>query len=452
MAGRGAVRKRCGCITIDPDTGRKTQLGSKCPKLKRPSGGWSATHGTWTYTLGITDATGKRRQVSKSGFPTRDDAQAALDKVRAKHTQGIAVVDRPTVAEYLRDWMDMKRPHLKASSVSQYEGLIRRVLVPHLGRLRLDDLRQTHIRGAFDAYLSDPTRTRTRAGGRTTIKRCKAVLRSALGDAMREGLVERNVAALVKLPPAPSSKAVVWSRAHEARWRAEVARLMGEGHTVGQARKLAPRPSGVMVWSPMHLGQFLDHTADHRLYALFFLLGTRGLRRGEVCALQWDDIDHDHSTLTIERQCVMVDGRPMIDTPKSEAGTRTIALGKEGVDVLKAHRRRQAQERLALGVGDTKWMFTDDRGQRLNPTHLAYLFTRLVISADLPPIRTHDIRHTAATLMLASGSNAVTVRDTLGHSDVSLTLGVYSSLLEEVAQASADAVASFIPRKARTAP
>lgn len=142
----------------------------------------------------------------------------------------------------------------------------------------------------------------------------------------------------------------------------------------------------------------------------------------------------------------------MIDTPKSEAGTRTIALGKEGVDVLKAHRRRQAQERLALGVGDTKWMFTDDRGQRLNPTHLAYLFTRLVISADLPPIRTHDIRHTAATLMLASGSNAVTVRDTLGHSDVSLTLGVYSSLLEEVAQASADAVASFIPRKARTAP
>lgn len=449
MAGRGAVRKRCGCTEIGPD-GSKTQVGSKCQKLKRPGGGWSATHGTWSYTLGVTDSMGKRRQVSKSGFATREDAQAALDKVRTQHAQGIAVIDRPTVAEYLDDWMRMKQSHLKQGSFSQYHGLIDRVLVPHLGRIRLDELRPAHVRAAFDKYLSDPARKRTRAGGLTTIKRCKAVLRSALGDALREGLVERNVASLVKLPSPPSSRAVVWSKAHEAKWRAEVDRLVQEGHTLVKARTLAPKPSGVMVWSPAHLGALLDHTAEHRLYALFYLLGTRGLRRGEVLGLQWEDIDNEHGTVSVQRQRVMVRGKPVTDTPKTASGIRTIALGKEGVEVLKSHRRRQAEERISLGRGDTRWIFTDDTtGTPLSPTSAAHQFKQLLRAADLPPIRLHDLRHTAATLMLASGSDAVTIRDTLGHSDVKMTLGVYSSLLEDVAQTSADAVASFIPRKAR---
>ncbi|MBW4813452.1 site-specific integrase [Rhodococcus qingshengii] len=441
MAGLGAIRKRCGCRDEDGN-----QLGTRCPQLKRKNGGWSATHGLFSWHLGVTDPTGKRRQLSRSGYATKEDAQDALDKVRQQYAQGIIVTDRQTLATYLDDWMVQKRGHLKAGTISQYEGLIARVIVPHLGSIKIDELRPAHIRRAFDAYLADTTRAKTRAGGLTTIQRCKAVLGSALGDAEREGLVERNVARLVKLPSAPSSKAVVWSKSIEARWRAEVDRLIEEdGITRKAAREKAPRPSGVMVWGPRHVGAFLDHTADHRNYALWYLLLTRGLRRGEVTGLQWSDIDWEYSTLTVARQRIILDSRVVVETPKSESGKRTIALGVEGVEVLKAHRTAQAKARLAAGVGSTDWIFTDPAGQPLNPAHVAGEFSQLIRKADLPPIRTHDTRHTAATLALASGSDLVTTRDQLGHSNLKVT-SRYLSMLEEVAQTGADNVAAFIPR------
>ncbi|UZG58004.1 site-specific integrase [Rhodococcus opacus] len=442
MAGQGAIRKRCGCR----DENDK-QLGSKCPKLKRPGGGWSATHGQWSYSIGITDTTGRRRHVSKGGFATKDDAQQALDKLRAQHAKGVVVVDRPTVEQYLGEWMQHKRTQLKRGSILQYQGLIDRILIPHLGRVRLDELRPAHIRRAFETYLASP-RARTRAGGLTTVQRCKAVLGSALGDAEREGLVERNVARLVKLTSPPSSKAAVWSKSIEARWRSEVQRLLAEGHTIRQARHLAAKPSGVMVWSPRHVGTFLDYVADDRNYAMWFVLVTRGLRRGEAAGLQWADIDWEFSTLTVARQRILLDGKVRIETPKSESGTRTIALGSEGVELLKAHRTAQLKERLAMGAGDSEWIFTDTAGRPMNPAHLARDFKRLTREADLPPIRTHDTRHTAATLALASGSDLVTTRDQLGHSNLKVT-SRYLSMLEEVAQSSADNDVAFIPRAGR---
>ncbi|WP_186301278.1 site-specific integrase [Rhodococcus sp. WB9] len=379
--------------------------------------------------------------MSKGGFTTSADAQAWIDGVRAKHAKGIRVVDRPTVESYMAGWMKHKRAHLKKGSVTQYEGLIARIIVPHLGHIKLDELRAHHIRAAFDSYLADPTRAKTRAGGITTIQRTKAVLSSALADAERESLVDKNFARLVKLPSAPSSKAQVWTKAHEARWRAGVQEFRDAGHTLIESRALVPKPSVVMCWSPRHVGAFLDHVEDDRNYALWWILLTRGLRRGEATGLQHQDIDEEYGTLTIARQRIAEDhGVVRIETPKSESGRRTIALGKEGLEVLNAHRKAH---RDVIGP----WLFTDDHGRPLNPRIVARDFKRLTRGADLPPIRLHDTRHTAATLALASGTDLATARDQLGHSSIKIT-SRYLSMLDEVAQTSADNVVAFIPRRA----
>lgn len=126
-------------------------------------------------------------------------------------------------------------------------------------------------------------------------------LRSALNDAVREGLIVTNPAALVKMAGGKRPKALVWTVEREARWRGAVAAHIAAGKTPPEARAPAPRPSPVMVWRPDHLGAFLDVAAGDRLYALFHLIAYRGLRRGEAAGLEWQDVDLDGAAVTVRR-------------------------------------------------------------------------------------------------------------------------------------------------------
>ena len=112
--------------------------------------------------------------------------------------------------------------------------------------------------------------------------------------------------------------------------------MLMKGRSLKRARLLATKPSPVMVWTPAQLGAFLDEATDHRLYALWHLLSHRGPRRGESIGLEWPDIDLNAGTATIERQRIAVIGKVIEDTPKSDAGGRTVALGRDLIEVLKA--------------------------------------------------------------------------------------------------------------------
>jgi integrase len=179
-----------------------------------------------------------------------------------------------------------------------------------------------------------------RPTGPSALQRMRAMLRSCLNDAKREELITSNPAELVKLPSGKAPSAKVWTTPRERAWRAEVQALIEQGKSAKVARHDASVPSSVMVWTATHLGRFLNAVAEDRLYALWFFVGTRGLRRGELLGLRWGDIDWDAATVTFERQLVNVPGEVMEDKPKSDAGGRVIALGGEGVTVLKAHRAR----------------------------------------------------------------------------------------------------------------
>lgn len=250
----------------------------------------------------------------------------------------------------METWLAGKAHELKPNTHAHYGRYAIR-WGTYIGRVKLDELRVQHLTAAFDDIadrneLIRRGRIKARPTGPSAMQRMRAMLRSCLGDALREGLVTVNVASLVKLPSGKSPRAEVWTKGREKAWRDAMDSLVREGRSPKQARNEAPTPSSVMVWTATHLGQFLDDVADDRLYALWHILGTRGLRRGEVLGLQWGDVDWEHATLTIERQLVNVVGTVMEDRPKSDAGGRVIALGTEGQSVLKAHRAAQKRDRL----------------------------------------------------------------------------------------------------------
>ncbi|MBA2307999.1 MAG: site-specific integrase [Pseudonocardiales bacterium] len=209
-----------------------------------------------------------------------------------------------------------------------------------------------------------------------------------------------------------------------------------------------------MVWRPDHLGAFLDHAAEHRLYALWHLIAFRGLRRGEACGLEWPEVDFKRGAVTIIRERIVVDGDVCEDTPKSNAGERVIALDEGTVAALKAHRKQQLADRMAWGEAwvESGKVFCREDGSPLHPNAVSDMFIDdLTVAAGLPPIRLHDLRHGAASLMLAAGVDMKVVQETLGHSSVVLTANTYTSVYTEVATAAAEATARMVPRARRDA-
>jgi integrase len=256
----------------------------------------------------------------------------------------------------------------------------------------------------------------------------RRVLRAALNDAIREGLISTNAAALAKMPAiAKAPKAMVWTDKRVAEWE-----VTGE------------KPGPVMVWTPQQFGTFLDAIAEDPLYALFHLIGFRGLRRGEACAVEWDDFDWDAKTLTITRQLITTGGKRIEGRPKSDAGSRVISLEAGTIEVLKRH--RLASISTPPVHGHDKKVFRTRRGYTLDPNKITRTFLRLSCAADLPPIRLHDLRHVAASLLHASGADMKVIQETLGHSTVVLTANTYTSLFPEVAHEAAERAAAIVPR------
>lgn len=440
--GAGRILKTCGCRDAD---GRR--LNQKCPKLRRPNGSYAPTHGTYAYRWAFTDASGKRRHLSKSGFATRDDAQAALDKVRRSHAQGIDVANKQMVGEYLDEWLASKYD-LKASSRSQYRGYIDRVLRPHIGNIPLSDLRPQHVTRGLEDYLRRKDRPHTRNAGLTTTQRARAVLRSALTDAVKDGLIERNAASLARIRSTPRAKARVWTHAVEAEWRHEVDRLVDAGVSRWDARKHAPKPSGVMILRPDQLATILDAVADTRDYPLWLFLIATGVRRGELAGLRWSSVDLDLGTATIERARVSVRGVVREETPKTSNSVRTIALGDDLTAVLKAHRAAQAAEELAGGFR-TPYVFTTPNGHPIDPNKLSHAFKRLLYSLDLPVCHLHTLRHASASLSIKAKVPMKVLQQRLGHANLSTTADIYSSVYADIQHDAANATHDVLAQHRR---
>jgi integrase len=272
---------------------------------------------------------------------------------------------------------------------------------------------------------------------------------------VRQGLIATNPAALVKLPSGKRPKALVWTAERVQRWQEATRRLERSRPADANRAQLeaaAQPPSPVRCWTATQLGTFLDAAAADPLYALFHLIAHRGLRRGEACGVGWTDTDLDAGQLTVRRQLVQLGWEVYEDDPKSDAGGRTIALDAGTVPPCA---RTGATSGRTGWPGAPAWVdsgkvFTREDGSALHPATVTDRFQAISAMAGLPPIRLHDLRHGAASLMLTAGVPAKVVQETLGHSTVGLTLDTYTSVFTEIAAEAAEATAALIPRAART--
>ncbi|MEV6647046.1 site-specific integrase [Amycolatopsis sp. NPDC051371] len=278
--------------------------------------------------------------------------------------------------------------------------------------------------------LARANATRERPLSSATFVRIRGTLHAALNGAIRVGVIERNPAHLVELPSGRRPRAVVWTEARVAHWRAT-----GE------------RPP-VAVWTVRQTAGFLEHARGHPMYVLYLAVALLGLRRGEATGLRWCDLDLDAAVVQVSHQVQDRGGRTVVCPPKTETSVRTLALDHGLVAALRALRAERRQERAGEPVG---FLFTNRYGGPLSPGHVTHAFRRLVAEAGLPPIRLHDLRHGAASLSLAAGNDLKVVQAMLGHSSIVLTADTYTSVLPCLAHQAAEATAALVLAAARNA-
>jgi integrase len=200
------------------------------------------------------------------------------------------------------------------------------------------------------------------------------------------------------------------------------------------------------VWDVTQVKTFLAAVVDDRLFALWLLLITTGLRRGEAAGLRWEDIDLDAGRLAVRRALISVEYQVRVSEPKTARGRRTLALDHLTVRALRAHRARLSEEALAAGESGqrTGYVFVREDGHPYHPERISLMFARLTKAAGLPPIRLHDLRHTAATMALAAGVHPKVVQERLGHANINITLDTYSHVVEGMQEDAAAKVAGLL--------
>jgi integrase len=461
-------------------------LGAKCAKLRRDEGGWNPRHGEWGFQLELPRTTeGRRRQARRTGLASQDEAQKAIDHLKAligladeepdvevqvadliqaalrgrhrlpeieevKRRIGAGVRIRetvPTVAAWLTEWLTGK-PDLAQKTRLSYDGHIRRYLVPHLGQTRLDKLTSWQVEEMFAAIEETNThilecresleaKVRNSVRGQrvislTTKHRIRATLRSALSEAVRRPdlPVSVNIASHVRLPSCPRTKPLVWTADRVRQWQVD-----------------GVVPGEVMVWTPEQTITFLAHAKKYTwLFPLFHLIAVKGLRRGEAVGLPWANTRLTDGQVDIRTQVVTLGWKTATTTPKSAAGQRTITLDKDTVKVLRSWKKFQTEARLQAGKtwNGTGLVFTQPDGTGWHPGQVTRWFNRIAKAAGLPPIHLHGLRHGAASLALAAGADVKVVSGELGHATTHFTQDTYQTVFPEVARAAAEATAAML--------
>jgi integrase len=333
---------------------------------------------------------GKRQRKSVYGA-TRGEVAEKMKTLLREQQQGLPLQtsERLTVATFLTKWLhDTAEPSLRPSSFDSYQSYAEQHIIPAIGRIALTKLTPQDVNGLTTAM------TRAKPSGKglspRTAAHARAVLRNALADALRWGMVARNVAALSNAP-----------RVQEAE---------------------------MIAFTPEQAREFVSGIQGHREAALYIVALACGLRLGEITGLAWEDVDFEAGTLRVRQTLGRVSGAFAIGEPKSRNSRRTLALPEFALAALKSHKVRQTEDRLkagALWCNGLNLVFTTPLGEPLNPSSLTRRFRLALTALKLPQMRFHDLRHSCAALLIAEGVHPRLIMETLGHSQISLTMNRY---------------------------
>jgi len=391
---------------------RRSQQRSRRKRTNGEGSIWPRKDGRYGYAAYVLTTAGTFKRVQ--GYArSSEDARKKLTELISQSDQGVPVANENwTVAEYLTYWLrHVVREERRPKTYQGYEGVVRLHLIPGLGKKRLNKLTAREVRvfmtcvreqcqcckHGWDASrdepcccaLADPQCCQSRLSTRM-VQSIHAVLRNALECAVREEIMPRNVAKLVKVP-VPRYK-------------------VNRGLTTPQARAV------------------LNAAATHRLRALYVLALYLGLRRGELLGLRWEDVDLDGEKLEVVQTLQRVGGKLQLVPPKTEDSARTLPLPSPCVEALREHRKRQFSERSDAWPDweDCGLVFPSRRGTPMEPDNLRRSWGTIRGKVGLDETRFHDLRHTCVTLLLDLGVPPHVVRDIVGHSDIEVTMTIYA--------------------------
>lgn len=357
--------------------------------------------GRWVGSVHLGwDETGRKRKVVYG--KTRADVAQKIAKIINDHRKGLPVqtADK-TLTAFLDDWLqDSVKPSVRPRTYDSYRSIVNHHLKPSLGKVKMTKLTQQQIMAMM--------RSKRDAGSsERTIGYIRAVLRMALNEAMRLDLVHRNVAALVKPPT--------------------IVQYDARALDTGEALRLLATVKG------------------DRLEALYGVAISLGLRQSEAFGLRWRDIDLDKGLLSVRHQLRVVTGVPTFVEPKSRRSRRTLTVPAPLLAMLKRHRTRQKEERLMAGPRwhDHELVFTTPIGTPLDGSNVRKQLAANLKTADLPAIRFHDLRHSAASLLAARGVSQRTVMEILGHTQMATTSNVYTHITSDSMKEATDRMADL---------
>ena len=349
--------------------------------------------GRWTAS--ITVGGGKRKAYYGK---TQGEVLRKLTAARKARQDGLPLVgERQTLGNYLSGWLADVEPSLRPRTWLRYEQLVRLHTLPDLGAVPLARLSPQQLQRLYASSLQ-------KGLSPASVIHLHAVLRRALGQALRLGLVARNVA-LLAVPP-----------------------------------RLARREMTTL--SPEQARQLLQAAAGDRLEALYTLALSTGMRQGELLALRWRDVNLGSGALRVVGTLQQTPHGFRVCEPKTARSRRQVLLTQTAVSALRRHRARQAEERLLVGPawGSDDFVFTTEAGEPESGPNVTHRFYTFLARSGLPHIRFHDLRHTAATLMLARGVHPKVASEMLGHSNISVTLDLYSHVTPTMQRAATEAL------------
>lgn len=337
----------------------------------------------WVATIKDPE-TGKRLvRYAKS----QREANALLEQMKNDIRQGALIAkSRQTLGKYLQDWFEsVQKQSVRKTTYLKQEPLLYKVILPTIGHIQLQKLTPQHVQKFYSDKLSEGWKP-------GSIRNLQKILHKALNNAVRWKLVVRNVCDLISLP-----------------------------------RQIAYKAQTLTKEQTM---QLLKASQGHPLEPLIMLALTTGMRHGEIAALRWRDIDFTANTLKITSTVTFISGHGYVEgEPKTEKSKRTIVLPRFVIRSLKEHRLRQMEMRLKAGSlwQDRDLVLCNAYGNYRNPATTLQAFHRLLSRIGLPLMRIHDLRHSAATLLIMVMKMPPNlVQELLGHDDIETTLGMYT--------------------------
>lgn len=407
--------------------------------------------------------TGKRERITKSGYATEDEAWDAMAEARAAlATETYVKPSRAKVLDFFEAWFPYVRTTTEATTAANYETLARAYVLPWIGKRPMQEIVPSVVAALYSHLLTQGRRKRDTnwemyrvwQDARTAkreIRPREIADKVGVTYAGARKAVQRYEAGRVPKEPTPGLSPKTVKTVHIMLSSAMATAVRWKYLSVNPTE--AVRPPSVAkrthnTWNPKELGRFLEVARTDRLYGLWVLVASTGMRRSELCGLQLPALDLDHRTVRMTTTSVLAGGKTIQGSGKSPGSRRLLALDRFTTQVLREHMTRQREDKEAFGDAyqDNGLVFCWEDGRPIYPDTITERFNRLTELAQLPQIRLHDVRHSYATIALRSGVHPKIVSTRLGHATVAFTLDTYSAHIPDLDQQAAEDIGGlFLP-------